>query len=299
LGLGGFGTGMGLVGSGFGGQYGALGSQQFGSFGQTPRFTNVVLGDVVEDLSPRSSITVAGSYGLVHFTDSAAGFINSEQAGGQAGYNYTLGPKDQIAVLYGFYAFHFPGEAGADNITSQVGQFMYGHRVSGRMDFVVGAGPQWTRTQDPLTGTVTTLSASGRVMLRYRFRKATTALSYERFDTNGSGLFAGAKTDVVRASIGRPFGRLYQARADVGYSHNKRLQTASLGVDANSFDYLFAGLAVHRQFGHNWGAFLAYQWNDQILDSSVCTPGVPCNRISVRHVLTFGVAWHFRPIRID
>jgi hypothetical protein len=137
------------------------------------------------------------------------------------------------------------------------------------------------------------------VTFRYRFRKATTALSYDRFDTNGSGFFAGAQSDIVRATVGRPLGRHYQARADVGYAHNKRLQTAALGVNANSLDYLFAGFAVHRQFGYNWGAFLAYQWNDQILDSSVCTPGVPCNRISVRHVLTLGVAWHFRPIRID
>ncbi len=44
--------------------------------------------------------------------------------------------------------------------------------------------------------------------------------------------------------LGRPLGRRYQARADLGYSHNKRLQVAALGVNANSFDYLFAGFAV-------------------------------------------------------
>src|SRR5215475_4286881 len=299
FGLGGLGTGMGVMGTGLGGQFGAFGSQQYGSLGQSPRYTNVVLGDVVENLTPRSSITAVGSYGFVHFTDSTVGFINSQQAGAQAGYNYALTPKNQIAILYGFQEFHFPGNSGADSFTSQVAQFMYGHRVSGRMEFVVGAGPQWPRIQDPLIGTTTSLSGSGRVTLRYRFRKATTTLTYDRFDTNGSGFFAGAQSDIVRASLGRPLGRHYQARADVGYAHNKRLQDAALGVNANSFDYLFAGFAVHRQFGYNWGAFLAYQWNDQILDSSVCTVGQPCNRISVRHVLTFGVAWHFRPIRID
>jgi len=298
LGLGGIGTGMGMLGSGFGGQYGALGSEQFGSLGQSPRITNVALADVVENLTPRSSVTLAGSYGLVHFTDSAQGFINSRQAGGQAGYNYTLSPKDQIAVMYGFQSFHFPG-VGSGNITTQFAQVLYGHRVSGRMDFVIGAGPQWTFLHDPLTGTNSRLSGNGRVTLRYRFRKATAALSYERFNTSGSGFFAGAQSDVVRASVTRPLWRRYQARADVGYGHNKRLQNASLGVDANSFDYLFAGFGVHRQFGYNWGAFLGYQWNDQILDSSFCTPGVPCNRIAVRHVVTFGVDWHFRPIRID
>src|SRR6266478_3470222 len=299
FGLGGIGTGMGMLGGGFGGQYGSLGSEQFGSLGQSPRLSNTVLADVIENLTPRSSVTAAGSYGLVHFTDNTQGFINSRQAGGQVAYNYTLGPKDQIAFQYGFQSFHFPGLAGADDITSHVLQLMYGHRVSGRMDLVFGVGPQWTRIADPLTGTTSRLSASGRATLRYRFRTASAALAYERFDTGGSGFFAGAQSDIVRVTLERPLGRRYQARADVGYAHNKRLQVAALGVNANSFDYLFAGFAVQRQFGYNWGAFLGYQWNDQILDSSVCTPGVPCNRIAVRHVLTFGVDWHFRPIRID
>jgi hypothetical protein len=124
-------------------------------------------------------------------------------------------------------------------------------------------------------------------------------LSYARYDTNGSGLFAGARSDIVRASISRPLARRYEVRADLGYAHNSRLQSSSQGIDADSYDYVFAGFAVRRQFGYNWGAFLAYQWNDQILDSSVCTPGLSCNRISVRHVVTFGVDWRFRPIRID
>ncbi len=265
FGLGGIGTGMGMLGGGFGGQYGSLGSEQFGSLGQSPRLSNTVLADVIENLTPRSSVTAAGSYGLVHFTDNTQGFINSRQAG----------------------------------ITSHVLQLMYGHRVSGRMDLVFGVGPQWTRIADPLTGTTSRLSASGRATLRYRFRTASAALAYERFDSSGSGFFAGAQSDIVRGTLERPLGRRYQARADVGYAHNKRLQVAALGVNANSFDYLFAGFALQRQFGYNWGAFLGYQWNDQILDSSVCTPGVPCNRIAVRHVLTFGVDWHFRPIRID
>lgn len=299
LGLGGIGTGMGMLGSSFGGNYGALGSEQVGTLGQSPRLSNVTVADVVETLTPRSSITVVGSYGVVHFTDNTQDFINSRQAGAQVGYNYTLGPKDQIAVTYGYQSFRFPGSVGADNINSHVAQLLYGHRVSGRMDLVIGGGPQWTLIEDPLTGTTSRLSGSGRATLRYKFRRVYTALSYERYDTSGSGFFAGAQSDIVRASITRPIGRHYEARADLGFARNRRLQLAALGVNANSFDYLFAGFALRRQFGYNWGAFLGYQWNDQILDSSFCTPGVFCNRIAVRHVVTFGVDWHFRPIRID
>lgn len=300
LGLGGIGEGMGMIGSGFGGHYGVLGSDQFGSLGQSPRITNVTIADVVENLTPRSAVTAAGSYGLIHFTENnTLNLIGSRQFGGQVGYNYTLGPKDQIAISGSHMSFQFPGSIGADNINSDVVQLLYGHRVSGRMDLVIGAGPQWTRIHDPIGGTMTDLTGSGRFTLRYRFHKASVAASYERFNTSGSGFFAGGESDVASFTATRPLGRKYNFQADLGFARTRRLQTVLVGVNANSFDYIFAGFAVRRQFNYNWGAFLAYQWNDQILDSSFCTPGVPCNRIAVRHVLTIGVDWHFHPIRLD
>jgi hypothetical protein len=300
LGLGGIGEGMGMIGSGFGGHYGALGSDQFGSLGQSPHITNVTVADVVENLTPRSSVTAAASYGLLHFTDNnALNLIGSRQLGGQVGYDYALGPKDQIAVSAGYMAFHFPGIVGADNINSDIVQLLYGHRVSGRMDLVVGAGPQWTQIHDPISGTTNRLTATGRFTLGYRLRKASLSASYERFDTSGSGFFAGGQSDVATFGATRPLGRKYNVMANVGFARTRRLQNVLVGVNANSFDYGFAGFALRRQFNYNWGAFLAYQWNDQILDSSFCTAGIPCNRIAVRHVLTIGVDWHFHPIRLD
>lgn len=300
LGLGGIGEGMGVIGSAFGGHYGMLGSNQLGTLGEAPHITNVVVADVVENLTPRSAVTAAGSYGLVHFTDNnSQNLINSRQFGGQGGYNYSISAKDQIAITGGYMGFEFPGVVGADNVNTEVVQFMYGHRISGRMDLVMGAGPQWTRIHDPLTGTATRLTGSGQFTFRYRFRKTSLAASYERFDTSGSGFFAGGQSDIARVSLSRPFGRRYTAQADLGFARTNRLQSVNLGVNADSFDYAFAGFGVRRQFGYNWGAFLSYQWNDQILDKSFCTAGVPCNRISVRNVLTIGVDWHFRPIRLD
>ena len=300
LGLGGIGEGMGMLGSGFGGHYGVLGSDQFGSLGQSPHITNVTIADVVQNLTPRSSVTAAASYGLVHFTeDNTLNLIGSHQFGGQVGYDYSLGPKDQIAVSASYMSFRFPGVVGADNINSDVVQLLYGHRISGRMDLIIGAGPQFTQVHDPLSGTTTSLSATGRFSLRYQLRKASLGASYERFDTSGSGFFAGGQSDIVSLTATSPLGRKYNFQANLGFAHTRRLQTVQVGVNADSFDYAFAGFAVRRQFNYNWGAFLAYQWNDQILDSSFCTAGVPCNRISVRHVLTLGVDWHFRPIRLD
>jgi hypothetical protein len=299
LGLGSLNEGMGMLGSGFGGHYGILGSQQLGSLGQAPRITNVAVVDVVQGLSPRSSLTAAGSYGVVHFTDDSQGFINSRQAGAQVGYSYSISRKDQLALSYGFQSFHFPAETGADDVIAHVVQGMYGHRISGRMDLVLGAGPQWTRIRDPLFGDTNRLSVSGRFTLRYRFHDTSSVFSFERFDTSGSGFFAGAESNVARVELERKLGRRYTGNASLGFAHNQRLQSSLLGVASTSYNYGFAGLALRRQFGYNWGAFLSYQWNDQVFDTCPIAGQQSCNRISVRHVLTIGVDWHFRPIRID
>ena len=299
LGLGGLGQGMGALGSGFGGQSGIMGAGQFGSLGQAPRITNVALVDVVESLSRRSSVTAAGSFGIVHFTDNSQGFINSHQASGQAGYNYAINPQDQVAVNYGYQAFTFPQIGGSEDVHTHTVQGMYGHRISGRMDLVIGAGPQWTQVHDPLFGDTSRLSVAGHFTLHYRFRQTSATASFERYDTNGSGFFAGAQSNIARLALSRHLGRRFNAQADFGYAHNSRLQgTSSVGVNSSSYQYGFAGFAVRREFGYNWGAFLSYQWNDQIFDTCPVA-GTFCNRISVRHVLTVGVDWHFRPIRID
>jgi hypothetical protein len=298
LGLGGLGEGMGILGTGFAGHTG-LSSQQIGSLGQAPRITNSAIVDVVQGLSPRSSLTAAGSFEIVHFTDDSQGFINSRQAGGQVGYSHSISKKNQMAVLYGFQSFHFPSEVGAENVSTHVVQAMFGHRVSGKMDLIMGAGPQWTRTQDPVSGTTNRLSVAGHFTLRYQFRTTAAGLSFDRYDTSGSGFFAGSVSDIARLQLEHKLGRHYSANASLGFSHNQRLQTASLGVPATSYNYGFAGLALRRQFGYNWGAYLSYQWNDQVFDTCPVAGQQNCDRISVRHVLTIGVDWHFRPIRID
>jgi hypothetical protein len=292
------GEGMGVLGSGFGGHFGIQGSQQLGSLGQEPRITNVALADVVQAISPRSSVTASGNFGVVDFTDNTQGLINSRQAGAQVGYSHSLNRKDQLALSYAFQSFHFPAEAGADDVTTNVVQAMYGHRISGRMDLVIGAGPQWTRVNDPLLGASSRLSVAGRFTLRYQFRMTGTSLSFERYDTSGSGFFAGAISNIARAQANRRLGRRYTGQVSLGFAHNQRLQQSSQGVAASSYNYMYAGLALRRQFGYNWGAFLAYQWNDQIFNTCPVV-GTNCARISVRHVLTLGVDWHFRPIRID
>jgi hypothetical protein len=219
---------------------------------------------------------------------------------------------------------------------------MYGHRISGRMDLLLGAGPQFTvigtqsevcsdptvpvffcqaagDTLIPTTIKNTKIGVAAQARLRYKFTKTSLDLEYQRFETSGSGLFLGSQSDIVRMSAARPLSRVWGSFVDIGYAHNDRLQnltaaqlaTCNLpgqttpnlplcpGVNANTYAYGFAGGGLHRAFGRNFHAFASYQFNELTFDQSYCVPNIPCSRISNRQVITFGLDWTPRPIRID
>src|SRR5580692_9904436 len=100
----------GALGQGLGGLFG-LG--EFGSLCQAPRIDNLSVADVVQSLSARSSITAAGGYEIVHFTDNTANFVDSNQITAQVGYDYQLSRRSQVAVIYGFQDFQYPNLPGS------------------------------------------------------------------------------------------------------------------------------------------------------------------------------------------
>ena len=342
----------------FGASYGSLGSEGIASLGTTafglfssgaalgtlglaPRILNVSVADISENLTPKSAVTVAGGYAFTHFygpdEQTGTSFIGSSQTSAQVGYNRILTSHTQIALVYGYQAFDFSvlGTAFHSNII----QGMYGHRISGRMDLLLGAGPQFTAidTQsaacsdpsvpaffclaagDTLIPTVIKNSKVGvaaQARLRYKFTRTLLDLTYQRFITSGSGLFAGAESDIVRMGATRPLSRVWSAFTDIGYSHNSRVQPLSLqqltqcnnsqssgstcpANDAIVYSSWFAGAGVHRAFGRDFHGYASYQFNVLAFDHSYCGVLSACNRISNRSVLTFGLDWTPRPIRID
>jgi hypothetical protein len=297
LGLGGIGYVGGTLGQGLGGLFGM---GEFGSLGQAPRIDNLSLADVTQSLSARSSITVAGGYDIVHFTNTT-NFIDSNQITGQAGYDYKLSRRSQIALVYGFQDFRYPNIPGS-SFDTHVVSLMYGYRISGRMDFLVGAGPQVTQIHNSILfgGSSDRVTVSARAALRYRFPRTLIGIYYDRYNSSGSGYFVGAVSDVVRFSVSRPLTRLWTGTADIGYAHNSALQAGVPGVlpsSTNSFEYVYAGAAAHRPLGRHFSLFFSYQFNDLRFNGLTCTAGVSCT--SQRHVVAAGLDWHPRPIRLD
>jgi hypothetical protein len=302
--------GIGVAGAALGGESVFFGGTALGDLGQVPRIMNLALADVEESLTPKSSVTVSGGYGFLHFLqdDSVLGnvFIGSSQLTGQVGYDRQLGRHDQAAIVYGYEKFEFSTE---ESFVNNVIQLMWGHRISGRMDFVIGVGPQFTQLSD--LGNDVRISAAGRAELRYQFPKTLLDASYGHFLTAGSGFFAGAESDIARFSASRPLTRKWTGFTDIGYSRNSRVLPTTCpfgqlisgqcpGVAGNVYKYGFAGAGVRRNFGRTVQLYGSYQFNYLTIDSSYCgLSGGPCDHDSQRHVATVGLDWTPRPVRLD
>jgi hypothetical protein len=168
------------------------------------------------------------------------------------------------------------------------------------MDLVLGGGPQITYINNPSVGSTSMLNASGQASLRYRFPLTSLAVTYDRYNSSGSGFYGGARTNLFRFTAHRPFGRLWTGTADVGYTTNSRILPATVGtVAGQSFNHFYGGASVHRQFGRQFEGFAAYQFNDLAFDESFCMTSSGCNRVSRRQVISLGFDWNPHPIRLD
>ena len=298
-------SGYGIPGGGLPGIHAAA---QFGAVGLVPRITNTTVGSVVQSLSPRSAVTLVGSYGFSHFLEDQAFLFNSQQLTAEAGYSYMLNRRDQMAGVYAFQEFHFPQSA-TGKIDVHVFNLRWGHTISGRMSLIIGAGPQHVLIYQPGAGIQpsfqdTHWSASGRATLHYKFTRSSASISYEKFTSAGSGIFAGTDTQVVRASLLRPLARTWQFTGDLGYSHNKRLQFSPFtesGFQGNYFNNGFAGAVVRHQIGRSYGVFAAYRFNEFSLQVPLPQgfEEFGSGKRAARHMATIGVDWHPRPVRIE
>jgi hypothetical protein len=295
-GIGGFGGG--------GGGINLFGGSTLGAVGQIPRIGNVATLDVQQSLSPRSTVTAAGAFGLTHFTQSGApgtkngNLIDARQATGTFGYNYSINRRNTVAVSYLHGEFTFP-RAGTGSFSTDVIHLLYGYQISGRMSLTLGGGPQYIRFSNQVLAPSNRLTFSARAGLRYQFPRTGLAFNYNRFVSGGSGLFAGAQTDLAQLTVTHPISRQYTFFADFGYSHNKRLQTSGSGVPGNTFNSGFAGARLSRIFSRTLTGYALYQFHTVWFDSSFCTTGTSCSRTLDRNLFGVGLDWHPHAIRLD
>jgi len=83
---------------------------------------------------------------------------------------------------------------------------------------------------------------------------------------------------------------------------------ASIPSNTTSYNFWYAGGALHRQIGRDFSAYVSYQFNEFYFGcagvsvpsvASSVPPSLACGSRTQRHVATVGVDWHPHPIRLD
>jgi hypothetical protein len=292
-GLPGFGIATGRLGLGLPGVF----HLEEGSVGTIPRLSNLASLDVVQAITPRSAITVIGAYANDHFyhnTDNQ--LINGDDTTFEVGWSHLVSRHDQMALVYAFQLFRFPLSVGGE-IYNNIVNVRYSHVISGRMSFIGEVGPQYT---DLRFGTSTKQwSPTGRAVLRYRLPRVFLTASYEKFLSQGSGLFAGASAQIAEFTARRPLGRTYELLLETGYSREKRLEPSDEGAStASVFNQGFGGAVLRKHIGRNWDALAAYRFSIISFDNPVSIDG-STGKTNHRQIGTIALEWHPKAVRIE
>jgi hypothetical protein len=267
-----------------------------GSIGTVPRLSNTATLDVVQAISPRSAFTVVGAFGNARFYHNVDNLVNGDETTVEGGYSHLVSRRDQVGAVYAFQLFRFPTNAGGE-IYNHIFNLRWSHTITGKMSFVGGVGPQYTKLLYGIS--YTNVSVSGRAVLRYRFEHASMMASYEKFTSQGSGFFAGADTQVAQFAFRRPIGRSYEFSVQAGYSHNKRLQPlVATGVGADSYNEGSVGALLRKHLGRTWDVLAAYRFGEVEFNVPVTLAG-STGKTNRRQVGTVALEWHPKAIRLE
>jgi hypothetical protein len=231
-------------------------------------------------LSRRSTMTFAGSYITLHFTD--PGFINSHGVTGRIGYDYAIAPKDFIGLIYNHT--HTAFSAGAPALETDAVQLAYGRKVTGRLAFQVSAGPQLQRS-----GSIQILNWGLSTAATYQTRRTQYAFSYMYGTSAGSGVLAGSQNQTVAGSVRYALSRLWSASFGGGYAFNQAL-TPVKGI-SDSFGNWYGTASVAREIGRHLQFSVDYRYQQQAAGTGLC-PISACGSTQSRQVLGIAVEWH-------
>jgi len=273
-----------------------------------PRYSNASVVQVTYSITPRSSVTLSGSYGFLNFTQ--PGNVNNQSTTGTAGYNYVLTREDTLGVFYRFSSYHFSGEPIAYGDHSV--NIAYGRKLTGRLGLQLFAGPAFT-TSRPTSASSGTGSGSGSgsssstttndtlthgvnvgANLVAGFHNGGLSTNYSHGITGGSGVLTGSTGDSVSFGANRGLGRIWSIHATIGYAHNKPITGFAQSVSQSYNTYNFGGGAT-RPIGRNATLGVAYNATISTTSTSGCT-GTACGTNQTYNYVTINFQWHAQPM---
>jgi len=307
-----FGGVGGVTGSGpsVGGGSNFYGFNYFGGLGQGVNINNVTLATLTHEVTPRSSFSLSGGLAVSNYIGNAA-FIGYRQATGTLGYYYSLSPRTNLSLIYGYQYWDYPQlqyQTGSSSSSTNTVQLGLQHELSARLSVGLSGGGQFINTTShtlidlgPVTVGKTTnsnaLDSTAYAYASYGLKRSTLSASYSHLMTSGSGYFAGSENDIVQFTLSRQIGQHWAATTNAGFVRLSSIQSGATGVVGSSYKYTFAGVTATRQIGKHYHFSAVYQFNDEIFGNP-CSTGTVCAS-GQTHTALFEFSWRKAPVRID
>jgi hypothetical protein len=256
--------------------------------GLARQLNNTALGEADYAFSRRTTLTVLGSYGFYFF---GPGYIDSQSLTGRVGYNYALSAANSISLSYDYNYISFGGAS--DRLQTDQVQMSFGRKITGRLAFQLGAGPQLLRFENFGASDSRQLSWSAFSALTYNLPRTSYSLLYFRGVTTGSGVFFGSKSQTITGTVNREFTRFWSASVNGGYAISNSLVPA--GIFASRFDNWFAGSSLNRQIGRQVRFSLSYGFQRQTSGAGIC-PVLNCGLPGSTSFRQFGATLQWHPL---
>lgn len=304
-GFGGLGGGLGLtLGSGLSGINPSFMPGQSILTNETGAINNTSLVQAQYFLSARTSVTAVGSYGLFQARQSHTGFLSGNMIAGSGAIQHALTARDDIGFSYQFGTFRYSGLA--DGFKSNSVDVNYGRKITGRLALQISGGPEFIQNHIGSFHSSQVI-ASGFGDLTYVRGRNTFALSGGRYASSGSGVLAGADTEVGSGSWSRRLTQRVSASFAVGIARNTALLGPSALNSLNSLNSLngasVAPARAHYEYWYtggdlNWALtryvsiYATYNYQRQVTNAGACTVSACAGNLA-RQV--FGVGFIFTP----
>lgn len=253
------------------------------------RYSNASAIQLTYSLSPRSSLTMAGSYGFLDFIQ--PGNIDSIQDGANIGFDYQLSSKDSIGMLYRFTTFQYGSFPQA--IQTHIASLAYGRKITARLGLQLTAGPELAYYRVPFNGTSSQVLPSVTMSLVYGLPRGQLSANYSQGVAGGSGLLLGSSANQLTFAGTHRLGRVWTAMGSLGYSRNRSLGPSS----ATSADFGSWVVTTGLLYPFSPRATMSFGYTALIQTSSTGCVG-PCTTNYSQHQISLGFQWNTRPFVI-
>jgi hypothetical protein len=243
-------------------------------------------------LTSRSSITLAGDYSILRFTE--PGNVDSDIILGSLGYNYNVSRNDTLGVVYRFAAYHYQGQPQA--LGTHYVSLAYSKKITGKLALQFLAGPEITTYRVPIGSDTHQTGFSVNANVTYGTKKGSISSGYTHGLSNGSGVLVGSNLDQVTFSLNRRLSRVWSGNLNLGYAHNSGL--AGSGQSSTSYDSFYGGGGVSRPLGRNFNLGLAYTAYISKTGLVNCT-GPNCTTSTTTNTINLSLQWHTRPFVLE